>query len=440
MGVAHKAEELWKEVAGTRDRFYRTKAQKALIEANYHEHKIDAKQAVAQMERLRFDWRGDDLELEILRRIGDLHADAGQYPEAFETMKRAISLFPDRPEAQQIAKQMTGTFAGLFLKDGAAALSPVDALSLYEQYRELTPVGAEGDAVIRRLAERLVEIDLLDRAAELLGHQVEFRLAGQEKAQVGTRLAGIRLLNNQPEEAITALDKSQVAGIPPDLTHDRLLLRARALSRMGKSREAIDLLAEDRSQPANLLRIDIAWRDKQWGPAAVALADLIGPPPAAGAKVDPATAKLVVNRAIAMSQAGDVAGLQKLRTDFGKAMEGTPEGNAFLLMTRPQEAAGLIDAASIQARLAEIDMFSSFLSTYRKREDLATPPPPPIPTAPLPGAEPKDGEPVPSAAAPGESGAPDHEPAEPAPAAAQGAAPVEHETATPPQAAELPKH
>jgi hypothetical protein len=87
---------------------------------------------------------------------------------------------------------------------------------------------------------------------------------------------------------------------------------------------------------------------------------------------------LVVNRAVALSLAGDSAALDKLRTDFGAAIAGTAEANAFKVLTRPQEAAGLIDAATIQSRVAEIDMFSTFLSNYRKKAEAA----PPAPAAP----------------------------------------------------------
>lgn len=381
-GDAAAAKKAWEPLLTSTDHFYRTRAQKDLIELRLANQEIDAKRAAELMERLRFAWRGDQLELAINRRLGELHVAAGNYATGFDTMRRTVSLFPDDPQAAEITKDLSDTFANLFIKDGAAHLPPLEALALYEQYRELTPPGPNGDALIRRLAERLVEIDLLDRAAELLDHQVQFRLSGLEKSQVGTRLAGIRLLNVQPDEAIAALDRSEQPGLPPELAEERRLLRARALSQTDRSGDAVKLLAADQSRPANLLRIDIAWRDRQWSAAAQALADIIGPPPAAGQALEAEIAKLVVNRAVALALAQDTPALNRLRDEFGPAMEQTREATAFRVLTRPQESAGLVDAATIQSRMAEIDMFRSFLDSYRTRQEAAAPAaaPPPAPT------------------------------------------------------------
>ena len=65
----------------------------------------------------------------------------------------------------------------------------IDALSLFYDFRDLTPVGRRGDEMIRKLADRLVSVDLLDQAAELLQHQVDNRLQGAARAQVAVRLA-----------------------------------------------------------------------------------------------------------------------------------------------------------------------------------------------------------------------------------------------------------
>jgi hypothetical protein len=73
----------------------------------------------------------------------------------------------------------------------------------------------------------------------------------------------------------------------------------------------------------------------------------------------------VVNRAIALSLAGDVAGLARLRAEFGAAMAAGPDADGFRVLTRPGQGGGLGDVASIRSRVAEVDLFRSFLSGYR---------------------------------------------------------------------------
>jgi hypothetical protein len=96
-------------------------------------------------------------------------------------------------------------------------LPAIDALSLFYDYRDLTPIGRRGDEMIRRLADRLVSVDLLDQAAELLQHQVDNRLQGAARAQVASRLAVIYLLNHKPDKAQLTLRATRTADLSNEL-------------------------------------------------------------------------------------------------------------------------------------------------------------------------------------------------------------------------------
>ncbi|MBI1208585.1 MAG: tetratricopeptide repeat protein [Azospirillum sp.] len=375
-GHPEEAIALWQKAFEGKDRYYRARAGLALTNLLLAEGKITPESAVERLSGLRFAWRGDDLELDIIQRDGEVQWLAGQYAAGLTTLREAASYFPEGPRPAAITKKMTDQFAALF-KDGARTLPPIKALELYDQFRELTPVGAEGDAIIRQLAERLVEIDLLGRAAELLQHQVEYRLSGADKAEVGTRLASIRLLDDKPELALAALEASNVPGIAGDLADERKLLRVRALAKLKRGDEAMALLANDDSRPANLLRVDIAWRDQKWQTAAAALDRAIGPLPADG-KLDAETAQLILNRAVALALAGDGKGLDTVRAEFGAAMARSAVADAFRVVTRPEEAASAMDLRSIKTRVAEVDVFQNFLKNYRSRREAARPTPTPL--------------------------------------------------------------
>src|SRR6185437_8215943 len=103
-------------------------------------------------------------------------------------------------------------------------------------------VGERGDAVVRRLVDRLVAVGLLDRAAALLEDQVNHRLTGRDKARAAAQLALIRLLDRNPAAALKALDIAVVGtDVPPDLQRQRQQLRARALTELGRTDEALTL-------------------------------------------------------------------------------------------------------------------------------------------------------------------------------------------------------
>ena len=125
------------------------------------------------------------------------------------------------------------------------------------------------------------------------------------------------------------------------------------------------LLKEDTSQPAELLRVDIAWRGAQWAEAASGLAKVIGPAPPDGTALSKDKSDLVLNQAVALSLAGDNAGLDRLRTQFGNAMAAGPHADTFRVLARSGQSGGLIDLASIQSRVKEVGTFQKFLAGQR---------------------------------------------------------------------------
>src|SRR5690606_16535147 len=155
------------------------------VDLQLAEEAITAAEAVEMLDRLRYVWRGDGLEFRILRRLGELEIAAGRYRDGPATLQRAAAHFPDDPGAPELADQMRAAFRELYLKGSADALRPVTAIALFKEFRELVPAGKQGDEMIRRLADRLVAVDLLENAAGLLQHQVAYRVEGPAKGELG---------------------------------------------------------------------------------------------------------------------------------------------------------------------------------------------------------------------------------------------------------------
>lgn len=354
-----------REAAASSDRYYRTRAELALVDLDLEQGAATPGQAVERLERLRFAWRGDGFELAVLRRLGDAYLQAGRPDLGLETLRAASTLYPDDPQAKEADDRLRQAYVELFLKDGGKGLSPIDALALYDEFGDYRPSGPEGDRIGRKLAERLVEIDLLGRAGDMLQQQVETRLSGPEKGEVGARLASIRLLDGKPEQALRALDLSEQPDLPAETVSERQVLRAKALAESGRAADAMALLGRETSQPADLLRVDIAWRAGHWAEAAAALDRVIGAPPPSGVRLEAPRTSFVLKRAVALSLAEDAAGIEKLRADFSAAMAGTAEADTFRLLTRGAAGGGGLDLATIQRRVAEVDLFRDFLTDYR---------------------------------------------------------------------------
>jgi predicted negative regulator of RcsB-dependent stress response len=368
--------KLWEPLIQGKDRLYRARAGLALTMLELQEGKINRDKAIDRLEALRYAWRGDELEAQINYMLGRLYLDNDQYVKGFAILRDASTMaLPDSNIGKEITGYMATSYSDLILKD--KDLTPLDAATIYEEFKELTPSGDEGNAVIQRLAERLVEADLLDRASALLQHQVDYRVQGAEKGRVATRLAAIYLIDKNPRPAMAALDAAEAAynsvadmseAEKKEHTREISLLRARALSRINRTADAIALLNTYPPDPdINALRADIAWEGGLWEDAGEALQDLI-----LDEAIDikrPLTARqadLILNRAVALSLANDRVALANMRTDYLAAMNQTSRAQVFDVISRPRKVSTVADRETIANIVSETDMFKDFLDGYRK--------------------------------------------------------------------------
>ena len=357
-----RAESYWNKAASTKNKLYRVRAKLSLTDYEVISGKITPLQAAEKLERLRFAWRGDDLELDILRRIGKFYIEGGKMEEGLATLKQALMLLPDNDAAKQLHMEMAFAFRDVFLGNKNRDVSALDALSLYERFYDLAPPGAEGDAIIRSLAQRMVSLDLLDRGAALLADQARHRLAAPMKTRVGTQAAGIYLLDRKPDDALKILNDTDIASTSEDLVIERNLLKAKALSSIDRVAEAKTILKNVNSEYAARLLVDIAWRARDWSGVAQTLGDLIGPPPTEALKTE--TAQLIITRAIALALINDSTGLDKMRTDFSKSMQGMPQEDLFKTLTESETGLPR-DPAAVKSLTTDVDLFQGYLENYR---------------------------------------------------------------------------
>jgi tetratricopeptide (TPR) repeat protein len=362
-GDVTKAMKLWKTASQSPSiDLGRAQGTYALAVTQLSRKEISRPDAIAAIDRLRYAWRGDEFEITVLTKLAELYAEDSNYPAAFETLQRIITGYPDSAVARDATARMQDIFGSIFTGTGAETLAPLTALALYDQYKELTPAGPAGDAIVRKLADRLVSVDLLDRAGALLEEQVKTRLTGLEQARVATRVALVRLMNNQPTEAIAALDIPTTVDLPADLARQRAELRARALTELGKPADALQLLNGDDSSDADRLRGDIAVKTENW-PALVGLLQKTLKEPGPDGKLDREAASTVLRLATAMALGRDKPGLAALTLKYAAAMDASPFKDSFRVLSgsTPTTAGTLAD------RVAQISDLQSFMSEYRQR-------------------------------------------------------------------------
>ncbi|MDE2030304.1 MAG: hypothetical protein KGI97_07050, partial [Alphaproteobacteria bacterium] len=372
-GRAGAAETAWKEVAASNDQLYRVRAELALVDLGVATGSLTPAQAADRLEALRFAWRGDDLEVDILHRLGAFYIEAKNVKAGLNTLARAVALYPDSPMTPSIRIEMEHVLHDVFLGNLGKNLSPLDELALYQQYGPLMPRGKDGITIMHDLAERLVAVDLLDPAVDILDDLAKNRLQGIERDKVALQLAGIQLLDHKPGDALDAL--GYVGGsdpLTPKMKNEEILLHARALSGQKHPTKALALLQGNTSKGAQMLRADIAMHNQDWPGAATALMSLVGPPPTNGTSLSSDQVNWLLHAAIAYALIDDQPDLDKLAIDYGKAMSVTPQKDTFMMLTQPQKTGQLRDLAAAEAQISQVDMFQSFLNAYRTIPDAQT--------------------------------------------------------------------
>ncbi|WP_350334838.1 hypothetical protein [Coralliovum pocilloporae] len=335
-----------------------------LTRIRFREGMIERKDAIEELAQLTTRWRGDETELFALRMLARLQAEQGDYRQAFEAMKSAVFADADAQTTQLLQNEMNGVFASLFLEGKADKLPAVKALSLYYDFRELTPIGRRGDEMVRRLADRLVEIELLDQAAQLLSHQVENRLKGAARAQIAADLGVIYLMDKKPHLALNVLRRTKQSQVPPALKRQRTIVEARALLDMKRADLALELLKPMTGPEADRLRADTYWGAERWQDAAEQLESMYANRWSDPAPLETDEQRDLLRMAIGYSLAGDEVGLGRIRSKYQPKMAETTQATAFESVTQPINSQGF-DFRAIASQVASVDTLETFLKDYR---------------------------------------------------------------------------
>ena len=309
-----------------------------------------ADEAIARLETVSAIWRGGEIEIEALAELGRLYAEQQRWRDAFQTARRANEVFPENPATRLLHDETAQRFEALFSDPDLEKLPRLEALALFYDFKDYLPIGRRGDEITRLLADRLVELDLLE--------------PGRDGG--ARRLAMIRLMNGKPAEALQAIVSTRLAELPADVKRARLLLEAKALSDLSRTDQAIELLEGENGPEIDRLNADILWSGRRWREAGEALERILGEswrgqaPLADGERGD------VMRAAIAYVMSNEALSLDRLRTKFATKMAQGADARLFGFVTGASRASAA-DIREAARSAAGSDTMTDFLKEYRKR-------------------------------------------------------------------------
>ncbi|MGU3315150.1 hypothetical protein ACLBWH_06350 [Sphingomonas sp. M6A6_1c] len=281
-----------------------------------------------QIDDLRYRWRGDRIEERALR-LG--YTIAVQHHDLKSALDNGAALFRFFGPARQgpaLLGEMQAQMAAAI--DPGSAIPLDKAAGMFWDYRDLLPGGAEGDAMVDALAERLQAAGLYERAAQLLEHQLTARAIDLSQGPLSVKVATLYILAAEPGRALDAIRRTNHADYPATMVIKRKRVEAVALDQLGRPLEAMAVLQDVPDGAA--IRAEIAWKRQDW--ARVVAETQASLPRGPLGEVGQA---IVLRRAIALAMLHQKAALAALHDRYRDAFAHLPSAPVFAALTGAPE-------------------------------------------------------------------------------------------------------
>jgi hypothetical protein len=230
----------------------------------YDNQAIGPKKYAEELEKLILIWKGDSFEIKMLKKLGDVYFNQKEYINALKTWQKIVERFPFSPESVRLMQEMTKVFYDYFT-DIDAKQDPFEASALFFEFERLVPIGPNGDEIVLKFVDYLIELDLLPRAISILNHQINFRLLGNMKEKAINKIAKVYLMNEQPDYAIEAMERGDFfEELPDHIGYERRYLFAQAYYKNNESEKALKMLQSIYSVEADDIRAEIYWQQQNW--------------------------------------------------------------------------------------------------------------------------------------------------------------------------------
>lgn len=363
LGYPRNAIKEYRELATSPSAKYSTLARYDNAVLSQRINAMPTPNAINELERLKYAWSEKEFKWLLLNKLAELYVKNGDYYNGIRVLQSAMPL-ASAPQKQQLTNKMVGWFEDIYLNNQADAKMPaVKSLALYKDFEWLADLSARQNEIIQKLADRLVAVDLLPRAQKLLTSLLQKNsLSAQERAKTGARLAVIYLFENKPDDALNTIDQTFSTDLPYALSAHRRVIKARSLANIGRTDEALELLAEDYSKNATLLKTEIFWNARQWDQASDTIKFLIEKP-IPGKELSEEQIGYILDWATALKKAGKETVLVRLRNKFLPYFAKTKYHSVFNILTEHLEA-DKIDIREINNIVNDAQAFSNFAKVY----------------------------------------------------------------------------
>jgi hypothetical protein len=189
----------------------------------------------------------------------------GDVINAIRTYKYILDAFgKDGNSTFFVTSQIVDLYSRIFLSNEMQELDDFTVIALFYEFKDYTPIGADGDRAVLGIARRMLNMDLLDMAIDILQHQVTYRLRGVDRIITANHLALVYLMDKKPKDALRVMEETDKENINFAGYKQRTELKAKALIDLEKYQDALNYMKDDPSDDAIALRLEAYFRANKW--------------------------------------------------------------------------------------------------------------------------------------------------------------------------------
>jgi hypothetical protein len=292
---------------------------------------LGKEQAADALDKLLVAWRGDARDLALRERIAELRGQTGAWRTALTLLRQAEADFPE--QAASVHEHLKDTFTAMVRDQGTQHIPPIEFVATVDENTDLMPEIGEDDAVEQSLADRLLTLDLPNRAKPVLEKLMNQARSPFAKARFGVSLATLASHEGDDAGTLAMLDASQGPDLPADLIEQRLVLRAGAVAHQGDPAGAAAMLAPVHTFRAMEARAQILEAASNWAGAEQAWSDCVAANLPDGGMLDEPQTRMVLHLATVTARGGDTEGLAALRRMYSSRIGAGTLGDMFRLLT-----------------------------------------------------------------------------------------------------------
>ncbi|MGB0934470.1 MAG: hypothetical protein ACPGXY_00205 [Alphaproteobacteria bacterium] len=343
-----------KDIAKHRDYAEGVRATLAMTTMLRKEGDLKPEDELKMIKRLRYRWKGDELELRVLLRLGGLYIQQKNYVDGLHCLRQAIKRFPKETSKAHIDQKVQDYFVRA-IRDSREN-SPLLALGLYQKFDNFIPKDERRTEIINTVVDIMIDLNLVNKASQLLLDQVTSDdIPEDERQKKLTQYAVLTLLAHKPKKTLQALASS------PEEEHR--YLKAQAHLMMKEYDKVEEVLEGDSSEKANTLRMKVLLSRKEWAKLTSVLADMIRGQEESNKPVDP---RLVMTLAVSLLFQQDEKGLSQIRGAYGDIMSKSPLKNAFNVVTSNDQI-DVWNKGEIVEQIEEAQKIGDMLEDYRAK-------------------------------------------------------------------------